>query len=200
MIKNIKLTYCFGTSFLLHGIILLSLFLYWNKLNKFNIIDTGVMPIYNYQLTIPEQRIKKNIQKKSSLNNIPLQHSPNTVENKLIPHHELAHKNNNNHYKPEHKVNNNDIHRELLKILHNEIANNQTYPETALQLNQHGLVTIGFLLKKNGGIINTSIIKSSGYENIDAAALAAVKNTSPLTLVSHYLQHDEYFSIDLIFE
>jgi TonB family protein len=97
------------------------------------------------------------------------------------------------------KANQDEIHRLLLKILHEEIAAKQVYPENALALNQNGKVTIGFTLNSAGLIQNVNLIKSSGVESIDSAALAAVQAVPPLQNKQITLTSNEYFAIDVIF-
>lgn len=87
----------------------------------------------------------------------------------------------------------------LLKILHQAIAAKQSYPEEAVSLNQTGTVKIKFLLFPNGQISHVSIIKSSGFANIDSAALTAVQAISPVHSTNLYLKKAEFFTIDIVF-
>lgn len=93
-------------------------------------------------------------------------------------------------------ANQNDI---LLKILHQAVFAKQTYPESALLLHQTGTVIIGMMIYPDGNITNAAILKSSGFKNIDAAALAAVQAISPIAAVQPYLNHPQSFSIDVVF-
>ena len=90
-------------------------------------------------------------------------------------------------------------HRLLLKILHDQIAKNQIYPPSAMELNQSGTVTIRFALNTDGVIHDESIEKSSGIASLDLAALNAVRATSKLENINHLLKNDEVFAIDVVY-
>lgn len=89
--------------------------------------------------------------------------------------------------------------QELLKILHDSIAAKQSYPESALELNQKGKVVVGFYLAPDGNLSRISMLKSSGYDSIDSAALLAVKSVDTITNAGLYLNKKEFFSIEVIF-
>jgi TonB family protein len=95
--------------------------------------------------------------------------------------------------------NKNKIDIPLLKILHDAIAEKQSYPESALLLKQTGVVTIGFMLYPNGEMTDIFIKKSSGVDSIDQAALEAARLTSPVKQVSAYLEQAGLFSLDVQF-
>ena len=99
-----------------------------------------------------------------------------------------------------HIIKEDQVERQVLKILHAAIAEKQFYPETALQLNQTGIVKIRFQLDPNGTVTDISLQKSSGIASIDAAAFAAVQTISPIKAAGIYLQRREYFSVDVVFE
>lgn len=94
----------------------------------------------------------------------------------------------------------NSIHQTLLSILHDKIATQQIYPESAIVLNQTGKVSIYFILNTNGDITNITLQKSSGVRSIDLAALDAVKRSSPINETINYLKQPESFVIDVIFQ
>jgi TonB family protein len=94
----------------------------------------------------------------------------------------------------------NSIHQTLLSILHDKIATQQIYPESAIVLNQTGKVSIYFILNTNGDITNITLQKSSGVTCIDLAALDAVKRSSPINETVNYLKQPESFVIDVIFQ
>ena len=88
----------------------------------------------------------------------------------------------------------------LLKILHTAIAANQYYPENALILNQSGTVRVGFLINPEGKISHITLIKSSGFNTIDSAAIDAVNASSPIKTAYLYLHIPKQFSVDIIFQ
>lgn len=87
----------------------------------------------------------------------------------------------------------------LLKLLHEAIAAQQQYPESALQLNQTGTVKVGFLLQPDGMVRNAIVLASSGNENLDQAALSAVNATTPIANVNRYLKQKKSIEVDVVF-
>lgn len=90
--------------------------------------------------------------------------------------------------------------REILLKLHAAIAAKQSYPESALELKQKGTVKIGFSLYPDGQLKNITLLKSSGFDEIDRAALNAVHAISPATAIARSLKTAEFFSVDIVFE
>jgi len=88
----------------------------------------------------------------------------------------------------------------LLKILHNKIADNLSYPDSALMLKQNGTVKIGLLLFPNGQLTHISILKSSGVTSMDSAAIAAVQSIPVIEEAHAYLSTAEFFSVDVVFQ
>lgn len=95
---------------------------------------------------------------------------------------------------------NQDAHKPLLNMLHEAIASQISYPDNALMLNQHGAVTIRFLLYPDGRIENITKLKSSGIDSIDNSALAAVQAIAPFKQANAFIQKPEFLSIDIVFD
>jgi TonB family protein len=89
---------------------------------------------------------------------------------------------------------------ELLAILHAAIQQQQHYPPSAMQMERQGKTTVKFTLLPNGNIQNLQIIKSSGTDSLDKAALAAVQEAVPFKKIDKYLQTSHEFSVDVVFE
>ena len=89
---------------------------------------------------------------------------------------------------------------ELLTMLHSAIQKEQHYPPSALQMEREGKVTVTFTLYANGSISDLKIMKTSGTDSLDAAALAAVHDAVPFNQVSQYLHEPQVYSIDVAFE
>jgi len=87
----------------------------------------------------------------------------------------------------------------ILKILHQAIAANQTYPETVNDMQLTGTVKIGFWLYPDGHLSNIKIIKSSHNDLIDHSALEAIAHISPVKMAGNYLSHSDFFSVEVIF-
>lgn len=95
---------------------------------------------------------------------------------------------------------NKNLDQPLLKILHDAIALNQSYPEDALALNQSGIVKIGFLIHPDGIIEKVSLIKSSGVECLDSAAITAVRTLPPVVAARDYLKEVKYLAVEVMFQ
>lgn len=55
------------------------------------------------------------------------------------------------------------------------IEKQKRYPEEALQMNMSGVVTVVYVISREGRLIRTEVEKSSGYSLLDRAALDAVR-------------------------
>ncbi|MCD6120076.1 TonB family protein [bacterium] len=53
------------------------------------------------------------------------------------------------------------------------------YPEQAERLEHEGSVKVRFTVNSSGGVSGVSVAASSGYSELDSAAVAAVKNAAP---------------------
>jgi TonB family protein len=191
----------FFASIAVHFLLLIVLSLYFSKQVEIHRIKGSYVTAYAYNNVISQSNHIKNSQpiKSRSREQAITRENPEVIQHTSAsivlskPQAKLIHQ-------PE-AVNENDvIHRTLLKLLHDEIAAKQVYPENALLLNQTGVVSIGFTLNPDGVITNESILKSSGVSSIDSAALAAVRQVSPLKTADRYLQEKEIFSIDVVFQ
>lgn len=89
---------------------------------------------------------------------------------------------------------------ELVALLHAAIQAQQHYPQAALQMEREGRVTLAFTLFANGNIDHLRIVKSSGTESLDEAAMAAVHDAAPFKQVNHYLEQAGEYHIDVAFE
>ncbi len=88
---------------------------------------------------------------------------------------------------------------EFLKIIHNAIIANEHYPANALLLNQSGTVTLEFKVHPTGQIDQITILKSSGFSNLDQAALEALYSLTIIKQADRYLQKATIFSVDVVF-
>jgi TonB family protein len=157
-----------------------------------------LLPTYIHvaQINSPQQKIissQKEFSRKTISTKGKIKH-PTTSSH-------LTQSSTKNHLKPENGVaSNNKTEQKILTILHKAIAEKQSYPENAQELNQSGTVRIQFLLYPDGRLAHFSILQSSGFTSIDSAALAATKAISPIKQAGTYLQKETFFSIDIIFE
>jgi TonB family protein len=88
----------------------------------------------------------------------------------------------------------------LLKLLHEAIAANQHYPETAMRLSQEGTVTVGMKIFPDGHIENISMLHSSGASILDIAAINAVHEIAAIKDANLYIKSPQYFLVDVIFQ
>lgn len=87
----------------------------------------------------------------------------------------------------------------LLSLLHKEINAHKEYPYMAVRQRREGRVKINFMLHPDGKISDISIVESSHYSLLDAAARLAVQSVSPLQVAENYLQQSELFDVDIEF-
>ncbi len=72
----------------------------------------------------------------------------------------------------------------LLALLHTNIQEKQIYPLEAIMSQQSGTAIVDFTLLPNGNIVNSTLHESSGYSDLDQAALAAVQAISPFKAIA----------------
>ena len=85
------------------------------------------------------------------------------------------------------------ILNKLIAMVYHDIAAHKTYPDMAQQLNQTGVATVSFMLHPNGNITGLTLVHSSGYEDLDQAALAAVTAAQPFPGIHAYLHQPRQF-------
>lgn len=87
----------------------------------------------------------------------------------------------------------------LLAILHNAIKSELVYPERAIQLHETGLVTLTLCLKQSDALVSVDIISSSGFNDLDRAAIRAVQAAAPFSLPPSLMQVDACFDVPVAF-
>lgn len=87
----------------------------------------------------------------------------------------------------------------LLSLLHNATAAKLVYPRTAADFNQNGIVDVGFVIAPSGQVTQVKLMKSSGFELLDNAALTAIKAISPVFHVDRYLQQPKFVTAHISF-
>ena len=95
---------------------------------------------------------------------------------------------------------NSSVNSDISAILKDIISKyaKQNYPSEARKLRQTGSVMVGFYYTKEQKIENLKILQSSGFSNLDKAALNAVKKTKskfPKTDKSDYFKFNINFSL-----
>jgi TonB family protein len=179
----------FFISLIIHAAILLSVFSYAN--NSFTKMIPGdsdhqSIDAYVYQnASITKIRNEKpNARQGIALNS---QISPTVTQQTSQPHQSRA-------------ANKGEKESGLLALLHNAIQNHQHYPESALQMEREGRVTVKFILLTDGKIRQPTIVQSSGTSSLDLAALSAIEAATPFIGIDKYIQQDGEYSIDVVFQ
>jgi len=88
----------------------------------------------------------------------------------------------------------------LIAMVYRDIAAHKTYPEMAQQLNQTGVATVSFMLHPDGKITALTLVRSSGYEDLDQAALEAVTAAQPFLGMHAYLHQPRQFQLKIHFQ
>ena len=69
-----------------------------------------------------------------------------------------------------------DERNAYLSAIRREIEKHKRYPTRAKMMRKQGIVTVSFAIGADGSISGASIVKSSGAEDLDNAALSAVNS------------------------
>ena len=72
-----------------------------------------------------------------------------------------------------------DFFLSYFELIQNKIEKNRKYPPDAVSKNQEGTAYVKFTITPNGDVSEISLVKSSGYDNLDKAAIAMVKDSNP---------------------
>ncbi len=87
----------------------------------------------------------------------------------------------------------------LLALLHQAISERKRYPSMARRQSRQGTTTVAFALHPDGGIDQVDVIRSSGFGQLDRAALLAVQEVAPFSKASRYLDRPERFEVSVVF-
>jgi len=81
-----------------------------------------------------------------------------------------------------------------------KIQENKKYPRWALRAKHQGIVRIVFDVLHSGDVRDLSLVRSSGFEELDKEALEAVKRASPFANFPEVLKEDEIqIEVDIVF-
>ncbi|MDY0321226.1 MAG: energy transducer TonB [Arcobacteraceae bacterium] len=70
-----------------------------------------------------------------------------------------------------------DNNQHLKEQISRSISQNLVYPKSAVKLRQSGIVIIGFMITVPNNIKNLHIINTSGFVELDNAAIRAIENS-----------------------
>lgn len=100
---------------------------------------------------------------------------------------------------PVHLVGDKKLDQPLIELLGKALSSHLTYPKIAIDFNLHGTVYVGFMLHTSGLVTEAKVVKSSGTDILDQAALAGVQTMSPVSGVNQYLEKNRYLVVGVIF-
>ncbi len=72
-----------------------------------------------------------------------------------------------------------DVSAGYMDLLKSRIFNSWEYPAEAVNTGREGVVKIMFVLDAAGRLTDIGVVKSSGYETLDAAAVDAIAKAGP---------------------
>ncbi len=82
-----------------------------------------------------------------------------------------------------------------------KIQKNKKYPRWALRAKHQGIVRIAFEVLSSGNVNNLSLLESSGFKELDEAALKAIKKATPFAVFPEIFQADKIqIQIDIVFK
>lgn len=104
---------------------------------------------------------------------------------------------------PEPPEENKEIKESLLRYqdsIKQKIQENKKYPRWALRAKHQGIVRIVFDVLPSGAVKDLNIIQSSGFDELDAEALQAVKRASPFSSFPEMLKENKIqIEVDIVF-
>lgn len=103
------------------------------------------------------------------------------------------------HTQPVHLVGDKKLDQPLIELLGKALSSHLVYPKIAIDFNLHGTAYVGFTLHSSGLVTEAKIVKSSGTDVLDQAALDGVRNMSPVSGVNQYLEKNRYLVVGVIF-
>jgi protein TonB len=63
--------------------------------------------------------------------------------------------------------------------VHAQLQRAKRYPRGAGKRREQGMVTVTFLLSSNGNVLSKSVVRSSGYADLDQEELAMIARAAP---------------------
>jgi len=98
-----------------------------------------------------------------------------------------------------HLIGDEKIEKSLRTILGRAIASHLYYPENAIRFNVTGTVLVGFTLHPDGTVTDVQLVKPSTAGMLNAAALSAIKDMSPVANVMEYVPAARFLVVGIIF-
>ena len=73
----------------------------------------------------------------------------------------------------------NNRYKSYLSKIKKKFENTWTYPQSAFEREEEGVTVLKFSINKNGALIATRILTSSGFKSLDQGALHVVQSAAP---------------------
>jgi TonB family protein len=183
-------TYSLCLSILLHVLVLSLFFVTLKHVNHYRV--PGVTkPVMGFVVPMPRHHEQSVTHKKKTVarKGLAIEHQQVQPQSKAKPR--LV--------KPQHKALSGKTLNKLIVLLYQAINQHKVYPDMAQQLGQTGVVQIGFMLHRDGALTQVHIVKSSGFNDLDAAALQAVQSAAPVVGVAQFVKQSQDFVIPIQF-
>ena len=119
-------------------------------------------------------------------------------EDRMVLTHDMM-KEMSNETEPVHLIGDKKIAKPLIKLLGKAIFSRLTYPKIAVDFNMQGATMIGFMIHPNGMVSDVRILKSSGTDIFDNAAMTAINEISPVQHVSDYIKEPQFIVANIVF-
>lgn len=98
------------------------------------------------------------------------------------------------------RANNKAAEQRYKSQLHRLISKQKRYPARAKRKHEEGTVTISFIIYRNGRIQNIRVVRSSGSQTLDQAAINAVKQSSNRLPIPATIQRNQWqFTLPLVY-
>jgi TonB family protein len=98
-----------------------------------------------------------------------------------------------------HLIGDEKIDKDLRTVLGKAISQHLYYPKSAIEFNVRGTVLVGFTLYPDGRVTDVQLVKPSSAGILNVAALAAIRDISPVAGVAEYVQAPRFLVVGIIF-
>lgn len=98
-----------------------------------------------------------------------------------------------------HLIGEKTVDKSLLKLLGEAINDHLYYPKAALDFNVRGVALVGYTVAPDGRVTDIQLVKSSGANVLDQAALSAVNHISPVKGAGEFLKQPRFIVVGIIF-
>lgn len=91
------------------------------------------------------------------------------------------------------------VDKPLIKLLGQALAAHLIYPKSAVDFRLRGTTLVGFHLHPDGMVTDVQVVRTSGAEVLDRAAVAAAEAMSPVKAVSQFVPQTRFLVAGIIF-